>query len=259
MLMNFMYIFNFRLIICDITEMPIGEGLETSLHPKRMRVWQPSRPQTAPTSAPTASAPSTPSGSSTMVSRESQSPVLVMPPSLAMFVECGLSGLSTPSGSSTMVLCEGPSPVLEMPPSPAMIVECGQLVLSTPSWSPMVRSCPRSRQNLNDNNIDFALHHGSDPSSDESDDKVVSPLIPRDFRSTLETPMDDHDVPPQTPTNNNTPATASTSSAVVDVASAETHQPNSFYQFDWKTFPNRQIPPESRRETFFESYGAQRK
>ncbi|XP_022824063.1 uncharacterized protein LOC111354749 [Spodoptera litura] len=100
-----------RLIIRDITEMPIGEGLETPLHPRRMRVWQPSRPQTAPTPAPTASAPCTPSGSSTMVSRESQSPVLVMPPSPAMFVECSLSGLSTPSG---------PSPVLEMPPSPAM-------------------------------------------------------------------------------------------------------------------------------------------
>ncbi|XP_023947198.2 piggyBac transposable element-derived protein 4-like isoform X3 [Bicyclus anynana] len=243
-----------ELVICDISEMPQGQGLETPLHPKKQRRFIPSKPA----KQPRVQAPPPSSSLSDAPSQGSSLSVLSKPPKLSPPPSPSLSGAPSPGPSSSVIsepatprprsppsspsLLDAPPPEPPTSPPPVVFVEYVDFESNSSSISASPLKHPSSRQphtrrsrRLLDEESGYFTFYGSDDDTGESDDEneIAVPVLPRVFRSMMETPLDDSEPVPDT-----WPAVGLLK------------DPLDLYEFNWRPFPNPPIPPNSRRETF---------
>ncbi|KAI8421116.1 hypothetical protein MSG28_008209 [Choristoneura fumiferana] len=95
---------------------------------------------------------------------------------------------------------------------------------------------------------------GSEEESDSEDDELEAPvLVPRVLRVLWETPVDEEEkvakraAPSSAPEDEDVQVAER---AAPSSAASESYRPHNFLDFEWRSFPNPPIPPETRREPF---------
>ncbi|KAJ2938088.1 hypothetical protein O0L34_g19414 [Tuta absoluta] len=174
-----------QLQLMDINALPRGTPLENPLNPRKRRAWNPLNPSPAPGVVVENPSPAP----SVVVENPSPAPsVVVENPSPApdamveMEVEVEVEAIDVAPGPSS------PS----MPPSPALFVECGGSGASTPRSHNPVRQ--NLRRPLRDVDIELQLNYGSESDDDSDQDEVPQQQMSRVFQGSLDTPVGEEEV-----------------------------------------------------------------
>ncbi|CAK1601365.1 unnamed protein product [Parnassius mnemosyne] len=132
-----------------------------------------------------------------------------------------------------------------VPPSPEMNGS-GEQGMSSPSGSGASVQPPRPLQLLQNEESFYNIDYGSEESEVSEEEDLLTTLIPRTIRFLMNMDMSRDD---------NVAATTMLPTTMPDLSTSATVaiSPHSFYDFEWKSFPNPPIPLESRRETFSKS------
>ncbi|XP_021204332.2 uncharacterized protein LOC101738169 isoform X2 [Bombyx mori] len=228
-----------RFNLIAIEDLPAGEPIEQALTERSKRSWNPRNYE--------------PDGEDIPVILSSPA----IPPSPAMYVECGGSGTSTPSSRynyrflymAAVVLCRH-------------INVCVDRFAQTKNMILRTEILFHRYVDRYETEICYLLHYGSDDddSDDESqndNDEIVPMIIPRAAGILMDTP-DDEEIEIDTAAASK-PLVTSSSPSIISAPTSPARdtgmKPSHFFEFDWGTFPDSPIPPTERRESFKENSG----
>ncbi|XP_037874113.1 piggyBac transposable element-derived protein 4 isoform X2 [Bombyx mori] len=223
-----------------IEDLPAGEPIEQALTERSKRSWNPRNYE--------------PDGEDIPVILSSPA----IPPSPAMYVECGGSGTSTPSSRYNIQISVHGS----RSPSPSHKRVRRSLCPDQEHDTTNRDSISSLRRPLRDSEICYLLHYGSDDddSDDESqndNDEIVPMIIPRAAGILMDTP-DDEEIEIDTAAATK-PLVTSSAPSIISAPTSPARdtgmKPSHFFEFDWGTFPDSPIPPTERRESFKEHSG----